>query len=72
MGEPDGKVYQIAADNLDRLKDEIYRVSYLMQQAGEAAGAMQSGLSKQWDFAVTQEMLGAYGDAVKDAMRKIL
>jgi hypothetical protein len=26
--EPDGKVYQIAADNLDRLKDEIYRVSY--------------------------------------------
>ena len=26
--EPEGKVYQIAADNLDRLKDEIYRVCY--------------------------------------------
>ena len=50
--EPDGKVYQIAADNLDRLKDEIYRVSYLMQQAGDSGGAMQSGLSKQWDFAL--------------------
>ena len=32
--EPEGKVYQIAADNLVRLKDEIYRVCYLMNQAG--------------------------------------
>ena len=55
--EPDGKVYQIAAENLSRLKDEIYRVSYLMQQAGDSSGAQQSGLSKQWDFAVTQEIL---------------
>jgi hypothetical protein len=70
--EPDGKVYQIAADNLGRLKDEIYRVSFLMQQAGDSGGAMQSGLSKQWDFAVTQEILKAYGDVVKDAMRNIL
>jgi hypothetical protein len=70
--EPDGKVYQIASDNLDRLKDEIYRVSYLMQQAGDSGGAMQSGLSKQWDFAVTQEILSAYGDVVKDAMRNIM
>jgi len=70
--EPDGKVYRIAADNLDRLKDEIYRVSYLMQQAGDSGGAMQSGLSKQWDFAVTQEILSAYGDVVKDCMRNIM
>jgi hypothetical protein len=70
--EPDGKVYQIAADNLNRLKDEIYRVSFLMQQAGDSSGTLQSGLSKQWDFAVTQEILGAYGDLVKDAMRNIL
>ncbi len=70
--EPDGKVYQIAANNLDRLKDEIYRVSYLMQQAGQSSTAFQSGLSKQWDFAVTQEILSAYGDVVKDAMRNIM
>ena len=31
--EPEGKVYQIAADNLVQLKDEIYRVCYLMAQA---------------------------------------
>src|SRR5580693_4849604 len=48
--EPEGKVYQIAADNLNQLKDEIYRVSYLMQQAGDVSGHNQSGLSKQWDF----------------------
>jgi hypothetical protein len=70
--EPEGKVYQIAADNLSRLKDEIYRVSYLMQQAGDNSGAPQSGLSKQWDFSVTQEILGAYGDVMKDAIRNVL
>ena len=31
-----------------------------------------SGLSKQRDFGVTQEVLRAYGDAVKDAMKQVL
>src|ERR1044072_7224433 len=46
--EPEGKVYQIAADNLARLKDEIYRVCYLMAQVGgpRAGDLKQSGLSK--------------------------
>ena len=70
--EPEGKVYQIAADNLDRLKDEIYRVSYMMQQAGDGMSTNQSGLSKQWDFSVTQEILGSYGDVMKDTMRNVL
>ncbi len=70
--EPEGKVYQIAADNLNRLKDEIYRVAYLMQQAGDSSSTQQSGLSKQWDFSVTQEILGAYGDVLKDTMRNVL
>jgi len=70
--EPEGKVYQIAADNLTRLKDEIYRVSYLMQQAGDNKGSNQSGLSKQWDFSVTQEILCAYGDLMKDSIRNVL
>jgi hypothetical protein len=70
--EPVGNVFQIASDNLDRLKDEIYRVSYLMQQAGDGSGTIQSGLSQQWDFSVTQEILRAYGDIVKDAIRNVL
>ena len=70
--EPSGNVYQIAADNLTRLKDEIYRVAYLMQQASGASGAQQSGLSQQWDFSITQEILRAYGDVVKDSMHNVL
>jgi hypothetical protein len=72
--EPEGKVYQIAANNLVKLKEEIYRVCYLMAQSGGAGldGAAQSGLSKLRDFSVTQEVLRAYGDMVKDSMKQVL
>jgi hypothetical protein len=72
--EPEGKVFQIAADNLERLKEEIYRVCYLLTQAGGAmsGGTSQSGLSKQRDYAITQEILRAYGDAVKDVIKRVL
>ena len=72
--EPEGHVYQIAADNLARLKDEIYRVCYLLTQAGGAfsGNTPQSGLSKQRDFTITQEVLRAYGDAVKDTLKRVL
>jgi hypothetical protein len=69
--EPDGKVYQIAADNLVRLKDEIYRVCYLMSHAG-SPDRQQSGLSKQRDFSITNEVLRAYGDAVKETIGQVL
>jgi hypothetical protein len=72
--EPEGKVYQIAADNLLQLKDEIYRVCYLMSQAGSSSGAgqRQSGLSKQLDFSATQEVLRGYGSTVIDTMKQVL
>jgi hypothetical protein len=71
--EPEGKVYQIAADNLKSLQEEIYRVCYLAQAGGTLdAGASQSGVSKQLDFSITQEVLGAYGDALKDQIRRVL
>ncbi|MCL5746655.1 MAG: hypothetical protein M1541_22440, partial [Acidobacteria bacterium] len=72
--EPEGKVFQVAADNLVRLKDEIYRVCYLMHQAGGLGyrNVGQSGASKQRDFSVTQEVLRAYGDAVKETMKQVL
>jgi hypothetical protein len=69
--EPEGKVYQIAADNLGRLKDEIYRVCYLLSQAG-SPDWRQSGISKQRDFNVTNEVLRAYGDAVKEVIGQVL
>jgi hypothetical protein len=72
--EPEGHVFQLAADNLERLKDEIYRVCYLMTQAGgrEARHLGQSGDSKRRDFAVTHEILRAYGALIKDLIRSVL
>lgn len=72
--EPEGHVYEVASRNLERLKDEIYRVCYLLAQAGQtsADGRQVSGLSKQRDFAITQEVLRAFGDTVKDVMRRVL
>jgi hypothetical protein len=69
--EPEGKVYQIAADNLDKLKDEIYRVCYLLNQAGSST-VRQSGLSKQLDFGTTEEVLRAFGTTVKETIKQIL
>jgi hypothetical protein len=71
--EPDGRVFQIATDNLDRLKEEIYRVCYLLNQAASASGSnLQSGLSKLRDFAIAQEVLRGYGDTLKDTMKRVL
>ena len=72
--EPEGKVYQIAADNLTQLKDEIYRVCYLTTHAAgpDTSGQHQSGASKQRDFSITQEVLRAYGSAVKETMKQVL
>jgi hypothetical protein len=72
--EPEGKVFEVAAENLSRLQREIYRICYLLSQAGGAFanGQSQSGLSKQRDFAITQEVLRALGDRVKDTMKTVL
>jgi len=70
--EPTGNVYQIAASNLETLKEEIYRVCYLSAASGELSGGRaQSALSKQLDFTITQEVLQAYGYAVKDMIRRV-
>ncbi len=70
--EPDGKVYQIAAANLETLKEEIYRVCYLSQASGEMTGGHAvSAISKQLDFTITEEILRAYGAIVKDCIKRI-
>ncbi|HEY3741183.1 MAG TPA: hypothetical protein VGL53_15130 [Bryobacteraceae bacterium] len=71
--EPEGKVYQIAADNLTRLRDEIYRITYLAQQGGSlGTNSNQSAASKERDFVTTQEVLRSYGDVIKDLTRRVL
>jgi hypothetical protein len=71
--EPTGNVFQIAADNLGRLQEEIYRVCYLSQAGGDLSGnGVQSGVSKARDFSITVEVLRAYGDALKDVIKRVL
>ncbi len=71
--EPEGRVYEIAAQNLTRLQEEIYRVCYVMQLGGPLqSGIGQSGLSKARDFSATQEVLRAYGDCVKDVAGRVM
>ena len=72
--EPEGKVFGLAAENLDRLKDEIYRVCYLMAQAGgrEAKNTGQSGVSKAFDYRAVEEVLRALGSMVKDFVNQVL
>lgn len=71
--EPEGKVYQIAAGNLESLKDEIYRVCYLAEASGEMTGGhAQSAASKQLDFTITQEVLRRYASEVKECLRRVL
>src|SRR5262249_58242724 len=45
--EPEGKVYQIAAENLTTLQEEIYRVCYWAQGGAALDGPGQSAVSKQ-------------------------
>ncbi|HEY3439869.1 MAG TPA: hypothetical protein VGK29_03925 [Paludibaculum sp.] len=72
--EPEGRVFEIAMQNIDRLKDEIYRVCYLMNQAGGSLSKTQAvtGLSKQRDYLITQEVLRGFGDRVKDVLKRLL
>jgi hypothetical protein len=72
--EPEGNVYKIALEKLSRLQEEIYRTCYLMGQSRSwlSGAAQTSGQSKRQDYQITQEVLRAYGDGVKDFLKRIL
>lgn len=72
--EPEGNVYRIAMENLARLQEEIYRTCYLMGQSRSwlSGSAQVSGYSKRADYQITQEVLRAYGDTVKDTLKRLL
>jgi hypothetical protein len=72
--EPEGHVYEVAMQNIDRLKEEIYRVCYVLSQAlgSQSKNTQLTGLSKQRDYQITQEVLRGFGDRVKDTLKKIL
>jgi hypothetical protein len=72
--EPEGNVFRIAMENLTRLQEEIYRTCYLMGQSRSwlSGSAQVSGNSKRADSQITQEVLRAYGDTIKDVIKRLL
>lgn len=72
--EPEGRVYTIALENLNRLQEELYRTCYLLSQSKSWLGGArnESAQSKIRDYQITQEVLRAYGDGVKNCMNRVL
>jgi hypothetical protein len=71
--EPQGTVYQIALTNIDRLKQEIYRVCYALNQAADLSSSSPlTGVAKQRDYLITQEVLRGFGDRVKETLKRVL
>lgn len=66
FAEPIGGAYKIEAEQLDRLVDEIFRVSHLMAQsvAATSQALSRSGMSKAEDRNSTEVVLEAFGDMV--------
>jgi hypothetical protein len=72
--EPSGKSFQIAAERLQCLREEIYRAMYLQAQGrtSAATASAASGYSKELDMAPAADVLNAFGKIMRDALQQIL
>jgi hypothetical protein len=66
FAEPTGAAYELVDKQLDRLVDEIHRVSHIMAQSISATSTAlhRSGQSKAEDRGATEVVLEAFGDLV--------
>lgn len=72
--EQSGSAFTISENRLERLREEIYRAAYLMDQgrSSEATPAAQSGLSKQADKEPADDVLNAFGDIIRAWLQQVL
>lgn len=72
--EPSGTTYKIAADQIDNLREEMYRQLYLQAQgrSSSATASASSGYSKEMDMAPSSDVLNGLGDILRSAMRDVL
>lgn len=68
---PDAAQAQLLMAEMDRSIDEIYRLANLTR-GSVREGAMQSGISKAFDFLDTNQALTDVGRNVADTMQKVL
>lgn len=72
--EHSGNSFVISSSRLEGIREEAYRVAYLMDQGRSSAAtpAAQSGLSKQADKEPANEVLNAFGDILRALMQLVL
>lgn len=72
--ETSGLSFEAAAKRCASIREDIYRGCYLQAQgrSSEATPAAQSGYSKELDMAPSVDVLGRFGQAVRDALESIL
>lgn len=72
--ETSGLSFEAAAKRCASIREDIYRGCYLQAQgrSTEATPAAQSGYSKEMDMAPALDVLGRFGQAVRDALESVL
>lgn len=72
--EPSGAASEQLRAELVRLQQEMYRTTYLMSQsqAENSGNVGQSGLSKQYDYQASMEILKAFGGLIRDMLNNVL
>lgn len=72
--EPSGAAWQAMTDNIASLREELYRQLHLQSQgrSTEATPAAQSGFSKEMDMAPARDILGKFGDTIRETLTRIL
>jgi hypothetical protein len=72
--EPAGTSFAAQRENITMLKDEMYRIVHQLALAAKlnTGRAGQSAESKEMDYASTDDVLHAYGQVIRECMRKTL
>lgn len=72
--EPAGTTFQISAERVDTLRQEIYRQMYLVAQSRNTAAtaAAASGVSKEQDAQPSLDVLNGYGAIFRAALKALL
>lgn len=72
--EQSGSMANILRERNEELREEIYRLSYVIQQGRNtsAVAASQSGISKEMDAMPSMHVCSALGDAIRTGMQSVL
>src|SRR6185437_2458921 len=72
--EPSGRGFVASQDRISELREEIYRLAYLIDQgrSSSATSSHQSGISKEQDKMPARDVLSALGDRDRGALQQIL